>query len=141
MSKTRDFDAMLAEKMGERPTFTVAGQTFTLRSKLPYAKWNKLLAGMRSEDTDAHQVTVEFFNTVLIKADRPRFAELLNDDGDDDEDESGVLDMSQMDAITDWVMEHYTGKLQSSSPGSSPGASATGQPRNVVSLNARTSAG
>ncbi len=139
---TRDFDAMLAEKAGIRPTFKVAGQEFTLRAKLPYAKWQKLLAAMRSDDVSPHEANVEFFRTALIRADRERFLSLLNveDDEDDDADDSAVIGMDQIDGIIDWAMEHFTGKLRSSSSGSSPGADETGPQRNVVSLNARSTA-
>lgn len=141
MSVTRDFDAMLAEKAGERPTFRVAGQEFTLRAKLPYGKWNRLVSYMRDPEGDDMAATRKFFNTALIKADRQRFAELLAvGEEDDDDDDVPSIDLRQMGPITDWAMEHFTGKLQSNSNGSSPGASATGQPPNVVSLNARTTA-
>lgn len=136
MSVTRDFDAMVAEKAGIRPTFKVAGQEFTLRAKLPYGKWNELIAFMRADETDADMATRKFFNTVLIRADRERFLQLLNVD-DDDSDDVGVVDMQQMDAITDWAMEHFTGKLLSSSNGSSPGVNGTGQQPNVISLSSR----
>lgn len=135
---TRDFDAMLAEKAGVRPTFKVAGQEFTLRAKLPYGRWNKLLAVMRDDETDAMAATAEFFNTVLIKADRERFLAALEQDPDDDSDDEAVVDLSQMDALTEWIMGFYTGKLQSNTNGSSPGANGTGQPPNVVSLSSRT---
>lgn len=138
MSMHRDFDAMLREKAGVKPTFTVAGQTFTVRAKLPYAKWNKLLLSMRNEDADQMAATKEFFNTVLVRADRERFCALLDSESDEDE---GVIGIEEMGAITDWVMEHFTGKLQSSSSGSLPGSNETGQSPNVVSLNARTIAG
>lgn len=138
MSVTRDFDAMYAEKAGIRPTFKIAGQTFTMRAKIPYAKWNQLLAVMRSEDVDQMEASRQFFNSCLIKADRERFAKLLDSA---DEDDEAVLDLVQMNDLTDWAMEHFTGKLRSNSGGSSPGSDATGQSRNVVSLSARTSAG
>ncbi len=137
MSMHKDFDAMLREKAGERPTFTIGGQTFTLRAKLPYSKWTALVAMMRAEDGDSMSATHEFFDTVLIRDDRPRFAVLL-DSADDDDDK--VIGVDQMSDLTDYVMEHFTGKLQSSSNGSSPGANGTGPQPNVVSLNARSTA-
>src|SRR5688572_7675835 len=139
MAVTRDFDAMLAEKAGIRPTFKVGGEEFTLKAKLAYRKWNQLMALMRADDTDPHEATQQFFNAVLIKADRPRFAELLDRLGDD-EDEDDVVGLDQMDAITDWVMEHFTGKQRPNSDSSSAGASTTGPSANVVSLNARSTA-
>jgi len=135
---TRDFDAMLAEQAGTRPTFRIGGQEFTLRSKLPYTRWNKLMAVMRSDDTDVDEATKEFFNTVLVKADRQRFADLLENDGDDDDD--AVVGLDQMNELTDWVLEHFTGKAPNSTGGSSPGANGTGPAPNVVSLGSKKAA-
>lgn len=134
---TRDFDAMLAEKAGIKPTFKIGGQEFSLRAKLPYTKWNQLLGVMRNDDTAPDVATAAFFNTVLIAADRQRFLDLLNNDSDDDDT---VIDLSQMDALTDWIMEHYTGKRLNSSDGSSPGANGTGPAPNVVSLGSKKAA-
>lgn len=142
MSMTKDFDAMIAEQAGERPTFRIAGQQFTLRSKLPYAKWNKLLAAMRDPDGDDLAATQQFFDIVLIKADRERFSALLGaDDDDDDEDQDDSrIGIEQIGPLTDWVMEHLTGKLRSNTNGSSPGADSTGQQPNVISLSAKQAA-
>lgn len=139
---TRDFDAMLAEQAGVRPTFIVGGQEFTLRSKLPYGRWNKLLKTMRDEEADAMASTAEFFNTVLIRADRERFLALLakGEDDDDEDDDEGVIDLVQMDGLTDWIMEYLTGKLRRSTDGSSAGANATGPAPNVVSLQSKQAA-
>lgn len=132
----RDFDAMLAEKAGVRPTFRVAGQEFTLRAKLPYSRFNELMARMQADGADQQKETEEFFRACLIKADRDRFADLLNK-MDDDDDEDAVIGLSQMDAITDWVMEHFTGKLRNSSDSSPHGVNGTGLAPNVVSLQSR----
>lgn len=137
---TRDFDAMLAEKAGTRPTFKVGGQEFTLRAKLPYTKWNKLLAVMRSDETDPDKANEVFFNTVLIRADRQRFLDLLNNEGDDEDDDDNVIGLDQMDGLTDWIMSHFTGKLLSSTSGSSPGVNGTGPAPNVVSLQSKQAA-
>lgn len=135
---TRDFDAMLAEKANGRPTFKVGGQEFTLRKKLPYGKWLKLLAVMRSEDVDENESNTEFFNTVLVRDDRQRFLDLMTKE--DDEDDDNVIGMDQMDALTSWIMEVFTGKLSTSSNGSSPGANGTGQQPNVISLQSKQTA-
>jgi hypothetical protein len=135
----RDFDAMLAERAGVHPTFRIGGQEFTLRAKLPYKRWNKLMAAMRADDADEQQATVDFFRSVLIKDDRERFVALL-DKEDDDDDENAVVDLSQMDALTDWIMEHFTGKRRNSSESSTPGANGTGLAPNVVSLQPRDTA-
>lgn len=140
MSVTRDFDAMLAEQAGVKPTFKIAGQEFTLRSKLPYTKWNRLLAAMRDPDGDDMAATQVFFNTVLIKADRQRFADLLaegDDDEDDDADDDNRIGIEQMAPLTDWAMELFTGKLQRNTDGSSPGAEQVGQQPNVISLSSK----
>lgn len=134
---TRDFDAMLAEKANKNPTFRVGGQDFTLRSKLPYRRWNRLLAAMRADDVDPDEATADFFRTVLVKGDRQRFVDLMNRGDDDDDDDDDVIDMSQMDALTDWIMEHFTGKLSTSSGSSPSGANGTGPAPNVVSLQSR----
>lgn len=136
---TWDFDAMLAEKAGKRPTFKIGGQEFTLRAKLPYATWNKVLAAMRDDDIDEQESTEQFFNAVLIRNDRARFMELLDreDADEDDDDDENVIDLSQMDGLTTKIMEHFTGKQLSNTGGSSPGANETGAAPNVVSLSSK----
>lgn len=143
MSVTRDFDAMLAEKAGVKPTFKIGGQEFTLRAKLPYAKWNKLLAVMSDPDGDDMAASEQFFKIALIKADRERFSALLHagaGDDDEDDDDDAVIGLSQMPELTDWVMEHFTGKAQSASNSSSPGANGTGAQPNVISLKSKQAA-
>lgn len=141
MSISKDFDAMVAEQAGVKPTFRIAGQDFTLRSKLPYSKWNQLLAAMKDPDGDDMAATKQFFTTVLVKADRQRFADLLEidelDDEDDDDQDDQRIGLEQMGPLMDWVMEHFTGKLRSNTDGSSPGAGSTGQQPNVISLSAK----
>lgn len=142
MLNTRDFDAMLAEKAGIRPTFKVGGQEFTLRAKLPWAKFVGLLAVMSAEDSDNMAATQQFFNTVLIRDDRSRFRDLLEKGakGDDDDDDDDVIDISQMSHITEWVLEHFTGKHRMNTGGSAPGSNGTGQSPNVVSLSSKKAA-
>lgn len=136
MSVTRDFDAMLADKANVRPTFKVGGQEFTLRARLPYEKFSQLVNALRADNEDEKAATAEFYNTVLVRADRERFLELL---ASEDEDDDAVIDLRQLSALTDWAMEHFTGKAPSDSSSSSPGANGTGVPQNVVSLDPRTS--
>lgn len=135
---TRDFDSMLAED-ASRPTFKVGGQEFTLRRKLPFAKWKALMAVMRAEDVDEETSTREFFNTVLVRADRDRFLDLLAKEDDEDDDDN-VIGMDQLDALTTWAMEFFTGKLRNSSDGSGHGSNGTGQQPNVVSLQSKQAA-
>ena len=118
----------------ERPEFIVGGQTFTARAKLPYKRFSTLLEQMRADDVDVQAATAEFFRTALIREDRDRFIELLEYDGDDDD---VTISMEQLNEITDWLMEHFTGKTQPSSDSSPNGAGGTGQSRKVVSLSSR----
>lgn len=139
---TRDFDAMLADKAGIRPTFKLGGQEFTLRARLAYDKWCKLLAAMRSDDVTAEEANKLFLTSSLIRADRERFMQMINppDDADDDDDGPTVVGMQEMDALIDWAMEHFTGKHLNSSVGSSPGLNGTGPPPNVISLSSKAPA-
>src|SRR5438128_6300 len=105
MSVTRDFDAMIADKANVRPTFKVAGQEFALRARLPYAKFSQLVNALSGDNEDEKAATAEFYNTVLVRADRERFLELLNSE---DEDDDAVIDLRQLSALTDWAMEHFT---------------------------------
>jgi hypothetical protein len=139
---TRDFDAMLAERGRQRQTFRVGGQDFTIKAKLPHRKLQTLLAAMGKVDEDdaeaQRRAEEDFFRVCLIKADVDRFLALLNAEGDGDEvDEYAVIDAAQLGPITEWLLEHFMGKPSQTSDSSSDGASGTGQPRNVVSLNAR----
>lgn len=140
---TRDFDARLADrkKAAGRPTFKLAGQEFTLRAKLPFRKWNKVVAFMRADDTTQDEAMDAFFNLVLIRVDRPRFADLLDREDSESDDDEDVVDWSQVDDLMDWAMEHFTGKNLSSASSSTDGASETDPPRNVVSLSSRTANG
>lgn len=135
---TRDFDAMLAEKAGVRPTFRIGGQEFSLRAKLPYAKWTKILAAMRSDDVSAEAANELFFRAVLAPGDRERFLALLG--RDDDLDDDNCIGVEEMEPLIDWAMEHFTGKAPSSSNGSSPGSNNTGQSPNVISLSSKAPA-
>jgi hypothetical protein len=126
-------------KAGIRPTFKVAGQEFTLRKRLPYATWNKLLAAMRSPeaDDDQQKATKDFFDKVLVRADRERFATLLDFEGDDEDDDDAVIGLDQMDQLTDWVMQIMTGKAPKNETSSTAGLNTTGPAPNVVSLSSK----
>lgn len=139
---TRDFDAMLAERAGVRPTFRLAGQVFTVKARLPHKKFRGLLASLASDDYDEDEKTNEFFSMALIPDDRKRFFLLLDYDGDGDEvDEQMVVSPDQVQALTTWLMELYTGKQSPSSASSPNGSDTTGGSQNVVSLNYRTPTG
>lgn len=137
---TRDFDAMLADRAGVRPTFKVAGQEFTMRARLASKKYFELQHYFQSEDTSEEDSLRKLFNTVLIKGDRDRFFQLFDgalDEDNDEVDDELVLDVTQLDAMTTWVMEFYSGKQPKNSESSNPGTDSTGPRPKVVSLNAR----
>lgn len=138
----KDFDAMLAE-LGGRPTFTVGGEKFTCRAKLPWRKFRSMLDGLSDDDSDVEQGThamEAFLSAAVVRADRDRFVALLNMEDNDDDDTTGISP-GEISSLSEWLMEHYTGKLNPSDESSSPGPPKTGRPSKVVSLNPRTSAG
>ena len=109
MSSFMDFDAMLREKTGAPPTFHIGGQDFTCRTKVPWRKLDSLVfqirTGLYAEDKTEQDLTEDFFKMVIIKDDRQRFIDLLNADGDDDDDE--VADYAQVGKLTNWLMDIY----------------------------------
>lgn len=139
---TRDFDAMLAERAGVRPTFRLAGQTFTVKAKLPFKRFKNLLATLGDDNVNEDQAQDDFFRMALIAQDRERFFTLLDDDGESEQaDEWAVVSPEQVASLTEWLMELYTGKPLPSSASSSAGSENTGTSQNVVSLNSRTLTG
>lgn len=136
---TRDFDAMLSEKAGVRPTFRVGGQEFTAKAKIPYKRFRAFLESLDGEDVDEAAKFEDFMQLALVRDDRERFRQLLDADGDDDDED--VVAIGQVGQITEWLIEHYTGKAAPNSDSSSDGSAPTGAPGNVVSLNPRTNAG
>lgn len=134
----KDFDAMLAG----RPTFTVGGQIFTARAKLPWRKFTSLLSAM-SEAVDSGggtEATEKFLVMAVVRQDRERFKALLELDDNDDDDAVGISP-GEITELSSWLMEHYTGKRSEGDESSSDGPPKTGPPRKVVSLSARTAAG
>lgn len=121
----KDFDAALKVSSGDRPEFTIAGQKFTCRAKVPWKKFGAMIFALQSGqlpegETEIGQ-TEKFFQMVLIKADRQRFSDLLNRglEEDEDEEDEDIVSAEQMGALTDWLMSHYLGiekKEESSSP-------------------------
>lgn len=137
---TRDFDAMLNH--GVRPTFRLAGQTFTVKAKLPHKRFKNLLSTLAADDADEDKAETDFFRLCLVPHDRERFFALLDFDGEGDEvDEWAVVSPEQVAGLIEWLMELYTGKLSSSSASSSAGSASVGATPNVVSLNSRTQVG
>lgn len=137
----KDFDAYLNEH-GGRPTFTVGGQTFTARAKLPWRKFTALLSVMTGagETGEGAQATEHFLAAAVVAGDRERFTALLNLE-DNDEDDAVGISPGEVNELAEWLMEHYTGKRPERDESSSAGQPATGQRRKVVSLNPRTAAG
>lgn len=141
MSVTWDFDAMLAEQ--ERPTFIVGGQQFTARARLSYKKFGQVISLGKPSPTqeEAMKMNRDFFNIVLIPADRERFLELL--ERDDDEDDDLIITQKQLNDLSERLMAHYTGKGQESEKPSSDGANTTGpssksRSSKVVSLDPKS---
>lgn len=128
----KNFDAMLKEKREGRPDFTLGGQQFQCRAKLPWKRFDAIIMGINSEDSTTK--SEDFFNLCLVKDDRERFQELLDNDGEDDED--AVIDVTQVNSLMEWLIELYTGKDPKDSSSSESGAPTTGEPLSVVSLNA-----
>lgn len=135
----KDYDAMLAEKIGGRPTFKVGGQMFTCRAKLPWKKFSALLLSLTvtsaTGDTPTQQ-TEEFFRLVLLPNQREAFQALLDADGEDD-DETPVIDSNQVGYILDDLLAYYTGKAQPNDSVSTEQQQNAGQPSNVTSLTPR----
>lgn len=137
---TRDFDAMLAEKANVRPTFKVSGQTFTMKARLHSDKYFEMQEYLRNPETTEKQAMRRMFETVLVKSDRERFFHVFDGDleGEDDDVMGLGIDIQQLDEMTTWILEFYSGKAGQNSQSSTPGTSTTGQQQNVVSLNPRT---
>ncbi len=131
--RSRDFDAMVAAGEG-RPQFTIGGQKFTARSKLPWKKFGALIDAMTADDAGI-EATESFLCMSVVRADRERFRALL--DNEDDDDDESVASPAQINALASWLMEHYTGKLSENDESSSDGPSSTGPQRRVVSLSRR----
>lgn len=135
----KNYDAMLAEKMGDRFTFTLGGQSFTCRRKL---HWRKragafLTLSQATESDSIIEATLGFIRTCLLPADRPAFAELLAEPDDDYEDGDSVVSKEQLDALANDLFDYYSGKASESGADSSDSPPVAGQPSNVVSLNSR----
>lgn len=114
MSNLKDFDAMLAEKVGGRPEFILGGQKFTCRAKLPWKKYSALILKLTSGEYRSAEeemvVTEKFFRMVLLPADRDRFFELLNRGSDDEDDEDeDVIANPQVGYLIDWLLRKYNG--------------------------------
>lgn len=104
----KNFDSD-GSKKAERPNFEVAGQHFTCRAKLSFRKWRTLFSDL-DEETNTVDGLVrinDFFQAVLLPGDRERFAELLESEDDDDDEQ--VLELQTLNDIIKWLMEHYSG--------------------------------
>lgn len=135
----RDFDTLQCSAQ----SFKVGGQQFTTRKKVPFKKLSRFIDAANAPDADDVEEAEKFFNLVLIRGDRQRLLDLLDADSDDDADADHVVGLDQVRGIMSWLVEHYTGKAETSSDGFSPGvpAAETGASSNVVSLNPRAQAG
>lgn len=134
MSRFMDFDAAMSENV--RPEFTLGGQKFTCKAKLPWKKFSHLIISMSETDSvssDGIDKTEEFLRIALLPQDRERFFALVNSDGDDEnEDYAGT---EQIGELVKWLLGEYTGKAETTSDDSSGTSDTSGRPANVVSLN------
>lgn len=112
---------------GDKETFVVAGQTFTVRAKVP----RQSLLNLSSID-DADRRVDQFFATVLIRVDRERFLELLHstDDGDD----IPCITIPQANEIMNDITEYLTGASEGKDESSTPGPLAMPEQSNVEPL-------
>lgn len=134
----KDYDAMLAEKLGERPTFTLAGKDFTCRRKLHWTKQSKVFLTLaNASGGDAlNAASVDFVKACLVPADRAVF-EALMQEPDDDYDEDSVITRDQLDELVNDLFDYYAGKAEPSDGDSSTSPPDAGPPSNVVSLNSK----
>lgn len=135
----KDYDAMLAEQLGERPVFKLGGQEFTCRLRLHWAKQSRIFLALANADGEQlSESAMRFVEKCLIPADRERFLSLLAEPEDDDyEDDTVIITRSQINAIVNDLFDHYAGKAETSAGDSSATPPDAGQPSNVVSLNSR----
>lgn len=137
----KDFDAALKEMLGDRPSFTMGGQTFTCRQRLPWKKFSNMILSLSGEEAQAGgglDKTEEFFRLVLIKGDRDRFIGLLNYDGEDEEnggDDELAAAPQQVGELLDWLLAYYTGKADTTDESSSDKPLPAGVELKSVSLS------
>ena len=111
----------------EKQTFVVAGQTFTVRAKVPRQSLLNL-----SDFDNADERVDAFFETVLIRADRQRFLDLLHttDDGDDVD----CITLPQANEIMNDITEFLTGASEGKDESSTPGLFVMPEQSNVEPL-------
>lgn len=104
-------------KKKDKPTFTIAHQSFTARARLSFQDLMKL-AGLRTKfstlmdnpDVTQEQVTEVFtdiFNMVLVRGDRVRFLNLLTQDVEDDDDGENTADAELLLEAMTWLLDYY----------------------------------
>ncbi len=131
----KDFDQWLQEKQGGRPEFIVAGQKFTARSKIPWKKFASMVIGMQEDLSEEAGIknAEKFLLSVLVSADRERFENLLN--VEDVEDDDACMTTDQVMALSEWLVDYYTGKGKDSESPSSGSPSESGRNVKRVSLD------
>lgn len=103
----KDFNSSVAAK--QRKEFTVAGQKFAARPKLAWRTYSRLIDSITSDKLSEEEAARQFFNTVLIKADRARFISLLSAEEGDDDEGSEVISNEQVVEISQWLISEYRG--------------------------------
>lgn len=135
----KDYDSMLAEQLGERPSFKLGGQVFTCRRALHWTKQSKVFLSLANADGEQfNQASIKFVETCLVPADREKFLALVAEPEDDDyEDGDTVVTRFQINAVVNDLFDFYAGKGEASGSESSGSPEVAGQPSNVVSLNSQ----
>lgn len=152
-----DFDASAVEVGGDKPTFKLAGRTWTCRPprKLKAYVIGDLMKAIGSADTLdqgvlALMANMEWlFSKILVKGDREDFFKLLRDDlgvddenqpvEDEDESDDPVITYDQMVNVMSWILETYLGNLGGRLSNSAGGRSSTGNSSKVTPLHPESS--
>jgi hypothetical protein len=126
------YDAWADEQATPSP-FTIGGQTFVPRRRLPWRKYGQLFMRIQltADSGELMALTEEFLLLTLKKEDRERFSALLAAEDDDD----AVVSSAQINKLSEDLMNFYTGKVPPSDSSSPDGQPETGLPLRSVSLN------
>lgn len=116
----KDFDAAPEEESVARPTFRLAGRTFTAKRKLPYRVWMSLATVTKDDGPKIILSVNDFFRAVLLDEDVDRFFELLESDKEED-----AVTIEQVTRLMGWLVEQYTGNQSGQPSDSQPGLPTT----------------
>lgn len=125
----RDFSASVDEAIANRPTFTLRGVDFMCKPAVSMKAMAPVLDAINAAEggVDMEDALKLFFDTVLIKAARPKMHELLEAEDEDDDDDAVPLSLAQLIEIMQWLIEQYTGIPTQASTDSTEPQDATGE--------------